>query len=79
MSKLVGGWSDKNENLKMDVVPLFETVDDLKKADFTMNELYLNHNYNKHLNSRKYVQNIMCGFSDGTKDGGYLAANWNIY
>ena len=65
--------------MPVDVVPLFETVDDLKNAAFIMEKLYQNKSYKKHLNSRANKQPIMLGFSDGTKDGGYLMANWGIY
>jgi phosphoenolpyruvate carboxylase len=44
-----------------------------------MEQLYQNKAYIKHLKSRNYKQTIMLGFSDGTKDGGYLMANWGIY
>ena len=65
--------------LPVDIIPLFETVDDLQVADKVMEELYQNKAYMKHLKNRKYKQTIMLGFSDGTKDGGYLMANWGIY
>jgi phosphoenolpyruvate carboxylase len=67
------------ENPPVDIVPLFETVDDLKDADAVMKLLYENHTYAKHLKNRGDKQTIMLGFSDGTKDGGYLMANWSIY
>ena len=44
-----------------------------------MNTLYSDHNYRTHLTQRSSKQTIMLGFSDGTKDGGYMSANWNIY
>ena len=74
---LLGGW--KSENLNIDIVPLFETVDDLQNAAEIMRELYENPAYRQHLSRRKDIQTIMLGFSDGTKDGGYLMANWSIY
>lgn len=77
MSSLAGKW-EGNKN-KIDVVPLFETINDLKSADASMKELYTNAKYRAHLQFRKNRQSIMCGFSDGTKDGGYLGANWGIY
>ncbi len=67
------------KKLPVDIVPLFETVDDLKDAHFSMQKLYNNEVYKKHLKNRKNRQTIMLGFSDGTKDGGYLMANWSIY
>jgi phosphoenolpyruvate carboxylase len=44
-----------------------------------MQALYENETYRKHLAQRNNTQTIMLGFSDGTKDGGYLMANWSIY
>lgn len=67
------------ENPSVDVMPLFESVEDLQSADVTMEKLYTNPAYQKHLNNRNRTQSIMLGFSDGTKDGGYLMANWGIY
>jgi phosphoenolpyruvate carboxylase len=69
------GW----ESPTVDIVPLFEIIDDLKIADSVMEELYTNEAYFNHLKSRNYKQTVMLGFSDGTKDGGYLMANWSIY
>jgi phosphoenolpyruvate carboxylase len=68
-----------NEALPLDIVPLFETINDLAKADETMRELFENETYFQHLVSRGKKQTIMLGFSDGTKDGGYFSANWSIY
>jgi len=65
--------------LPVDVIPLFETIEDLEICHKVMEELYENKAYIKHLKNRKYKQTIMLGFSDGTKDGGYLMANWGIY
>lgn len=74
---LLCGW--KREELSIDIVPLFETIDDLKHAAGVMKALYQNETYRQHLGRRKNNQTIMVGFSDGTKDGGYLMANWSIY
>lgn len=68
----------KND-LTVDVVPLFETVDDLINASRIMEELYSNETYRNHVSNRGNKQTIMLGFSDGTKDGGYLMANWSIF
>jgi phosphoenolpyruvate carboxylase len=67
------------DNATVDVIPLFESVDDLQKAHLVMEKLYTNPEYAKHLVARNNKQTIMLGFSDGTKDGGYLMANWSIY
>lgn len=74
---LLNGWEEKN--LTIDIVPLFETIDDLKGAASIMQQLYMNEQYRAHLKRRNNRQSIMLGFSDGTKDGGYLMANWSIY
>lgn len=63
----------------VDVIPLFETVPDLQDAHNVMEKLYKNPVYKEHLERRGNKQTIMLGFSDGTKDGGYLMANWSIY
>lgn len=76
MAKLTMGV--KPGNLPLDIVPLFETIDDLQMAPQIMTQLYQMPEYKTHLNSRGKKQNIMLGFSDGTKDGGYLKANWSI-
>ncbi|MBZ4040748.1 phosphoenolpyruvate carboxylase [Flavobacterium hibisci] len=67
------------ENPTVDIIPLFESVDDLQNAHSIMEQLYTNPEYAAHLKSRGNKQTIMLGFSDGTKDGGYLMANWSIY
>lgn len=69
----------KDEEINMDIVPLFETMEGLDNAESVMTELYQNPIYQKHLERRGNQQTIMLGFSDGTKDGGYLKANWEIY
>jgi phosphoenolpyruvate carboxylase len=66
-------------DLPVDIIPLFETIDDLIAAKSVMRTLYSNPSYRKHLNQRKDIQTIMLGYSDGTKDGGYLMANWSIF
>ncbi|MBB5635455.1 phosphoenolpyruvate carboxylase [Pedobacter cryoconitis] len=74
---LWNGWDEKN--LTIDFVPLFETVSDLEGASQIMERLYTHPFYKKHLESRGNKQDIMLGFSDSTKDGGYLMANWSIF
>ncbi|MDO1444992.1 phosphoenolpyruvate carboxylase [Rhodocytophaga aerolata] len=74
---LLSGW--QKETLSVDIVPLFETIDDLQHAGEVMKNLYENPAYRQHLTQRNNTQTIMLGFSDGTKDGGYLMANYSIY
>ncbi len=71
------GWDQYLSQL--DIVPLFETIEDLENAEGIMNILYHDPLYKIHLAQRQFKQTIMLGFSDGTKDGGYLQANWSIY
>lgn len=73
----LSGW--KPEQINIDIVPLFETVVDLQRASAIMKQLYEIKSYSTHLKQRGNKQTIMLGFSDGTKDGGYLMANWSIY
>lgn len=75
MLKIVGF----KDELTVDVAPLFETIPDLENAPGVMEQLYKNPEYIAHLRARGNKQHIMLGFSDGTKDGGYLMANWGIY
>ncbi len=74
---LWNGW--ESEELTIDFVPLFETVNDLSIAAEIMETLYTHPFYQKHLANRGMNQDIMLGFSDSTKDGGYLMANWSIF
>ena len=69
------GWEEPT----VDMIPLFETVDDLQASEEIMHRLYSNPTYKTHLEKRNNKQTIMLGFSDGTKDGGYIMANWSIY
>ncbi|MCG8413395.1 MAG: phosphoenolpyruvate carboxylase, partial [Pseudomonadales bacterium] len=73
----LAGWD--TGGLTLDIVPLFETIDDLRDAHESMQTLYDIDAYSQHLNARNKLQTVMLGFSDGTKDGGYLMANWAIY
>ncbi len=73
----IAGYSSFDIN--MDIVPLFETMEGLDNAEHVMELLYTHPVYKKHLMKRGNRQTIMLGFSDGTKDGGYLKANWEIF
>ncbi len=70
------GWADKK--ISFDIVPLFETMKGMDNAKATMQQLFGMKEYRAHLENRGNRQTIMLGFSDGTKDGGYLKANWSI-
>jgi phosphoenolpyruvate carboxylase len=62
----------------LDVVPLFETVDDLKRAPQVLDRLLAEPGYRRHVGRRGDHQQIMVGYSDSNKDGGYLAAAWEL-
>ena len=67
----------------VDLVPLLETIDDLDSGPRIMAALFANPAYWEHLQARRVRhgvhQQIMIGYSDSGKDGGYIASNWNLY
>lgn len=64
---------------RVDIVPLFETIQDLEQAPQIMEAVWRDAEYRDHLRRRDNIQEIMLGYSDSNKDGGYLAANWFLY
>lgn len=70
---------DSESKILIEIVPLFETVDDLDNSYSIMEQLYNLPVYASNLKALSNQQTIMLGFSDGTKDGGYLMANWAIF
>jgi phosphoenolpyruvate carboxylase len=64
---------------QVDLVPLFETIHDLENAGRIMEALWADRQYRAHLARRADTQDVMLGYSDSSKDGGYLAANWFLY
>jgi phosphoenolpyruvate carboxylase len=65
--------------LSLDVVPLFETIDDLDRAAATLDALLTHPIYRSLVRIRGNAQEVMVGYSDSNKDGGYLTANWALY
>lgn len=63
----------------IDIIPLFETIDDLNNAPVLVRELWSDKSYREHLAARGDTQEVMLGYSDSNKDGGYFAANWMQY
>ena len=63
----------------IDLVPLFETIEDLENSAKILGDLWSDVEYRRHLKARGRVQEVMVGYSDSNKDGGYLAANWFLY
>jgi phosphoenolpyruvate carboxylase len=64
---------------ELDIVPLFETIDDLQNCDHLMEEAFASPEYRLQLAARNGFQEIMLGYSDSSKDGGFLAANWALH
>lgn len=81
LAKETGLWSLENGRVQspLDVVPLVETVDDLRSADDLLGSLLSSEVYQAHLNARGDFQEVMLGYSDSNKDGGYWAANAALY
>jgi len=63
----------------IDIVPLFETIDDLRRSGEIMDGLFSLPVYDRYLNCRSRVQEIMLGYSDSSKDGGILTSGWELY
>jgi len=61
------------------IIPLFEGIDDLRRSHEIMDALYRQSAYQQHLKARGSLQQIMLGYSDSNKDGGFLTANWELY
>jgi phosphoenolpyruvate carboxylase len=71
-------WPREGE-LDLNIVPLFETIDDLRNAGRVMDELLALPAYVRLLESRGGVQEVMLGYSDSNKDGGFLTSGWELY
>ncbi len=65
--------------LALNIVPLFETIADLDRCASIMSAAFALDTYRLWLQTRGNVQEIMLGYSDSNKDGGYLSANWALY
>lgn len=63
----------------VDVIPLFETIEDLRAGAGILDELWKIDLYRNYLLQRDNVQEVMLGYSDSNKDGGYFSANWALY
>ncbi|MCE7914218.1 MAG: phosphoenolpyruvate carboxylase [Nitrosomonas sp. PRO4] len=69
----------ENPQLHLNIIPLFETISDLRSSGKIMDQLFSLPYYRKLLNSRGNVQEVMLGYSDSNKDGGFITSNWEIY
>ncbi len=73
-----GGLVDAQGAVPLDIVPLFETVDDLRGGTDTLRDLLADPVYRRHLAARNDVQMVMLGYSDSGKDGGIAASRWGL-
>ncbi|HYD53178.1 MAG TPA: phosphoenolpyruvate carboxylase, partial [Gemmatimonadaceae bacterium] len=64
---------------RVDVVPLFETLDDLERAPAVLRELVTDETYRRQLQARENRQEVMIGYSDSAKDAGLLPSAWALY
>ncbi len=69
----------QSTDLHINIIPLFETIEDLRGCGVIMDELFSIPFYRELLKSRGNTQEVMLGYSDSNKDGGYLTANWELY
>jgi len=74
---LLARWAGCADGLQ--IVPLFETLQDLEAAPDILADLFDDPIYRAHLSTCRDHQVVMIGYSDSNKDGGYLAANWALY
>jgi len=71
------GW--ERDNITFDFTPLFESMEGMLNAESVMQMIFDIPEYRSHVGYRHDRQTMMLGFSDGTKDGGYLKATWSIF
>ncbi|MGT2829418.1 phosphoenolpyruvate carboxylase [Streptococcus hillyeri] len=67
------------ERARVQIVPLFETIEDLDRASETMTEYLALDLVKNWISSQNGYQEIMLGYSDSNKDGGYLSSGWTLY
>jgi phosphoenolpyruvate carboxylase len=63
----------------INIVPLFETIEDLQASSGIMDRMLSLHDYRKLVDSRGSVQEVMLGYSDSNKDGGFITSGWELY
>lgn len=73
------GLYQPGQHSQLNIVPLFETGDDLQRAPILLDELLQLPVYREHLALRDNLQEVMLGYSDSNKEGGFVAANWALY
>lgn len=67
------------QHMPLQIVPLFETIDDLKQSHKILDDFLSHPATRKKIKEGHYIQEVMLGYSDSNKDGGILASRWNIY
>ena len=73
-----GELHDRRGNVRLDIAPLLETVDDLHRGPEILETIFSSELYRKHLKKRKNRQMVMIGYSDSNKDGGLASARWAL-
>jgi phosphoenolpyruvate carboxylase len=73
------GLVDSRGRSKLNIVPLFETIDDLRHCADIMDGLLATPAYRRLVDSRGGLQEVMLGYSDSNKDGGFLTSGWELY
>jgi phosphoenolpyruvate carboxylase len=63
----------------INIVPLFETIEDLQASSGIMDRMLSLHEYRKLVDSRGGIQEVMLGYSDSNKDGGFVTSGWELY
>ncbi|HUN99556.1 MAG TPA: phosphoenolpyruvate carboxylase, partial [Bradyrhizobium sp.] len=63
----------------VNIVPLFETIEDLQASSGIMDRMLALHDYRKLVDSRGAVHEVMLGYSDSNKDGGFVTSGWELY
>ncbi len=69
----------KNPSFRLAVTPLFETIEDLRRAPDVMRRLFEYQIYREQLAAHGNLQEVMIGYSDSSKDGGILTSSWELY
>jgi phosphoenolpyruvate carboxylase len=73
------GLVDPSGRSAINIVPLFETIEDLQASSRVMDRMLSLHDYRKLVDSRGAVQEVMLGYSDSNKDGGFVTSGWELY
>ncbi|WP_210204597.1 phosphoenolpyruvate carboxylase [Microvirga sp. 17 mud 1-3] len=77
--KEAGLLRSRDGEMSINIVPLFETIEDLRQCGKVMDALFSMPDYMRFLRSRGQIQEVMLGYSDSNKDGGFLTSGWELY